>query len=155
MRERVSRLALGAAAVATAAAVLTGCASSGGSGTGAGGGTGGGTTSSAPSPSHTVRLDSTDNGKRMSVPKGATVVVTLDNLYWHLSPVSSPALAHAKVVVHPKKSRIPGMGTGTVVATYHAVAAGRAVVTANRTVCGEAMACSPAQSHFHVTLIVH
>jgi hypothetical protein len=143
----MSRWRSGVAALLVTCGAVSGCASSTGGG-------GGGTGSSSPPVGGTVRLAAADNGRHVTVPAGATVVLTLDNTYWHMSPVSSPALRAGKVAVHSRKSSIPGTGSGTVVATYRAVKAGRAVVAASRTTCGEALRCSPAQSRYRVTVVV-
>lgn len=145
----------GAAVLVLTCAAVSGCASSaGGAAGGAGGGAGGGTASSGSPAGGTIHLGAADDGRSITVPAGVTVVLTLDNTYWHISPVSSPALQPGNVAVHPGKSRIPGTGSGSVVATYRAVTAGRAVVTANRATCGEALRCSPAQSRYRVTVVV-
>ncbi len=49
---------------------------------------------------------------------------------------------------------VAGQGCGTVSATWTAVAAGTATVTAGRTVCGEALACGPGQRTYRVTVTV-
>jgi hypothetical protein len=49
---------------------------------------------------------------------------------------------------------MPGAGCGTVTQSFKAVAAGQAELTADRVVCGEAMACRPEQRHFGVTVVV-
>lgn len=125
----------------------SGCAASAG-------GTGSQSASSGAPGGGTIRLVAADNGRTVTVSAGARIVLTLDNTYWHLAPVSSSALQAGKVAVRPTASGIPGSGRGAVVATYRAVAAGRAVVAANRTTCGEAMACSPDRSRYRVTVVV-
>ena len=49
---------------------------------------------------------------------------------------------------------MPGGGCNPVVATFTAMSAGTAVLSASRTSCGEALRCGPDNSHYHVTIIV-
>lgn len=104
----------------------------------------------------TVSLRQADEGRRVSVAKNSTVVVRLDSTYWRIQPPSSSGVLHlVSTNVHRDSGGVPGSGRGTVIARYRAASAGEAVVSATRTVCGEAMACSPTQRRFHVTVIVH
>jgi hypothetical protein len=130
-------IALGGAMVVISA--VAGCASAGGH---------------AEDGSRNAFLSQADQGRRISVPTGSTVTVRLDNTYWRFQPPSSRALRLLGVDAHPGSGGVPGSGKGTVVARYRAVAPGQAVVSASRTVCGEALRCSAGQSHFRVTLVV-
>jgi hypothetical protein len=144
------RRAASGAAVVMLVAGLGACSSSA-TGTSGYGGQGSAASSVPPS---TVRLTAADNGRRVSVAAGARLVLTLNSTYWQVAPLSSATLSRRTVATHPRKSHIPGMGSGTVVATYRAGSAGRAVVAAYRSSCGEALRCSASQSHFRVTVIV-
>ena len=138
---------------------LAGCASSGSARTGSGAPAGGASGSVRPSssapgaPSHIAAGDA-DKGATLSVAVGGTVTVTLTSTYWRFAPVAG---ALRQVAVQPHFAhghRPPGTGAGTLVATYRAVAAGTATVTASRTSCGEAMRCTPAAGTYRVTVIV-
>jgi hypothetical protein len=47
---------------------------------------------------------------------------------------------------------VRGQGCGTVSVRYRAVAPGRAIVSAERTTCGEARLCLPAERTYQVTI---
>jgi hypothetical protein len=66
-------------------------------------------------------------------------VLTLED-----GPTTTPQLGHC----------IAGQGCGTVTATYATVAPGTVALTADRTTCGEALACPVAQRHFRVVVTV-
>lgn len=105
------------------------------------------------------------NGKTLKISKGGALTITLNSTYWTFSP-----LANAKVLRQigapatvgyppgsasaPAGCRIPGSGCGTVTWKLKAIAAGSVVITANRTSCGEAMRCTPAQSLYRLTVKV-
>jgi predicted secreted protein len=103
----------------------------------------------------TVSVRQADQGRRISVTKNSTVVVRLNSTYWRLQPASGSGVLHLiGTNVHRDANGVPGSGRGTIVARYRAASAGQAVVSATRTVCGEAMACSPTQRSFRVTVVV-
>ncbi|MFD7449137.1 hypothetical protein [Kitasatospora sp. NPDC059827] len=139
-------LALGCAAALLA---LTGCGSTG---------------ASAPaSPTALVTIkpaavtaDEKANHTTVKATVGATVSVELQGTYWSaatssapevLSPVGSPTTA-------PSPSCRPGGGCGTVITSFTARTAGTAHLTASRTVCGEALNCTPKQRGYDVTVEV-
>ena len=136
------RFVLGLGGALVLALALVACASSGG--TPAGG-----------QPS-TVSVHQSDQGRRVSVTKNSTVVVRLDSTYWQFQSPSSAGVLHLiSTSVHRDAGGVPGSGHGTVIARYRAASAGQSVVSATRRVCGEAMACSPSQRSFRVTIVVH
>jgi hypothetical protein len=49
---------------------------------------------------------------------------------------------------------VPGEGCGTVTATYVATGVGSALVSAERTTCGEVLRCAPQNGHFWIRVIV-
>jgi hypothetical protein len=137
----VRRVVVGLGGALVLALALVACASSGGKPAGG-------------QPS-TVSVRQSDQGRRVSVTKNSTVVVRLDSTYWQIQPPSSGVLHLISTSVHRDAGGVPGSGHGTVIARYRAAAAGQAVVSATRRVCGEAMACAPAQRSFRVTVVVH
>lgn len=100
-----------------------------------------------------------DNGTTVTVHVGGGLRVDLDSTYWTiLGSSDSAVLAPAGPVEHvgqgANSSCVPGAGCGSVAQTFTARAAGRAVVSAHRTICGEALACLPGKRTFTVTVIV-
>ena len=110
-------------------------------------------------PAAAVQVDESANGARRTVAPGGTITVVLHSTYWRLADPSAPgvvAVASAPVVAGapPGHGCVPGAGCGTVTATYVARTPGRATVSAHRSSCGEAMACTPAQSSWSLTVVV-
>jgi hypothetical protein len=99
------------------------------------------------------------NGTAIVLHVGEVVRVLLGSTYWTIRGSSNTAvLAAAGPVEHVAQgsdsSCVPGAGCGSVSQSFVARAAGRAVVSAHRVICGEAMACSPAQQDFTLTVVV-
>jgi hypothetical protein len=112
-----------------------------------------------PPPSgHTVKVDEAANGSDVTLAPGDHLQVTLHSTYWQFNPSSDPAVLAAdggpKTGPGTNCPKYPGSGCGTVTQTYTALKAGKASISADRTTCGEAMACNPAQ-HYKVTVHVH
>jgi hypothetical protein len=141
--------------------VLAGCAafSTGCAATSAQPGPG---TSPSASPSTTVAgnplvLDEHAKGKTITVTVGTSVKLILHSSYWNIKNSSSPKVlaetgGPTQLPVAPTCP--PGVGCNPVQATFTAMTAGTAVLSASRISCGEAMLCAPAQRHFQVTVIV-
>jgi hypothetical protein len=116
-----------------------------------------GTASAATRP--TVVLHNNANGKTMTVRVGEKVDLILSSSYWHVSGSSSWRVLHqdTREYLLPTPSgcpHIPGLGCTPVEVNFTARSAGKAVITASRTSCGEALACSASQRTFKVTVIV-
>ncbi|TDU02032.1 hypothetical protein EDD99_0417 [Streptomyces sp. 846.5] len=115
---------------------------------------------SSPSPSpRQVTLDEHASGTTVTLLVGSTLQITLHSTYW--KPPTSSAVAvlrplgPAVPAVTPTASGChPGSGCGTLSAGFTALRSGTVTVTASRTSCGEAMACTPAQRTFTVTVQV-
>lgn len=111
-------------------------------------------------PVRSLHAGDTDQGRTITMHVGDELTVDLTNTYWRFD---DPAPTSALRAVGPPSVRglptpqrcVPGGGCGTVEATYRAVAAGTTVVAANRTVCGEALACTGAQAHYRLTVVVN
>jgi hypothetical protein len=82
----------------------------------------------------------------------------LHSTYWRFDPSSDPLVLAAdggpQSAPGTNCPRFPGSGCGTVTQTFTAFGAGTATVTAGRTTCGEALACSPSQSEFKLSVHV-
>ena len=115
------------------------------------------TTTTAVSP-ETVQLANKDDGTTVRVTKGTTIVVTLSSTYWKFPNPPNAAVLQpvGGVVTTPgaPNACVPGGGCGTVSVTYKAVGAGQAQITASRTTCGEALACTGSSGMFSVQVIV-
>lgn len=105
----------------------------------------------------TVIARDQDNGHAISVRVGDHVYVVLGSTYWSMDGSSNAAVLRPTVAASasPQTGRcVTGAGCGVVTAQFDAVAAGRADVTANRTTCGEALACTGSQGAYRVTVVV-
>ena len=99
-----------------------------------------------------------DNGKSVSLRTGESLTVILHNTYWNLTGSSDPTvlLQIGSAITSPDIGKcLPGVGCGTVTATFKAVGPGKAEVTASRTSCGEALRCSPDQSTFDLIVVIN
>jgi len=97
-----------------------------------------------------------DNGRTVSVRTGERVTVELASTYWMIAGSSNPAVLRpaGQPQVRPSGSCVPGGGCGVASQAFDAAAPGTAVISASRNSCGEAMACSPAESMYRVTVQV-
>jgi hypothetical protein len=95
-----------------------------------------------------------DDGRTVTVARGSTIVVVFDQTRWTLPPPGGTALHQQEVVTTPAAKCIPGGVCGTTSGTYLAVAAGTAVITASRTVCGEAITCNGQKVSFAVDVVI-
>lgn len=102
-------------------------------------------------------LTDADNGRTVTIAPGGRVVVQLGSTYWTFDAPSNPSVLAAQGAQQtascPVKG-LPGSGCGTATVTYAAAASGTAVVSAQRTTCGEAMLCPSGQGSFRVTVVV-
>jgi len=112
-----------------------------------------------PPPGHTITVDEAANGSAVTLAAGDHLQVVLHSTYWQFNAVSDPAVLTADGAAQPGPGTncptFPGSGCGTRTQTYSAAEAGTAVVSASRTSCGEARACSPAESSYKLTVHVH
>lgn len=105
----------------------------------------------------TVTARDADNGRALSVHVGDHLQVVLGSTYWQLAGSSDPAVLRpsAGPSVSPRPGGcVPGGGCGAVSARFDAIAPGRADVTASRTSCGEALACTGGQGSYRLTVVV-
>lgn len=140
------RLAAVAAAVAFASA---GCAQSA-------------QTSSQPpprSPQGMVMIGDSASGKTVSVFVTGRVRLVLSSTYWTVTGSSAPNVLRqdggTRLLARPSDCpKIPGLGCTPEETDFTALGHGKAVITAHRTSCGEALRCAPGKESFSVTIIV-
>ncbi|HSV64400.1 MAG TPA: hypothetical protein VLJ59_00640 [Mycobacteriales bacterium] len=101
-----------------------------------------------------------DNGHTVTLTLGKRLVVQLSGTYWRFGGLTAPTALRVDghpVTIAPAPGAsgcVPHLGCGTVTATFHAATAGRAVVTARRTACGEATRCTGSQSGYRLFVVV-
>ncbi|HLK01452.1 MAG TPA: hypothetical protein VKU39_16315 [Streptosporangiaceae bacterium] len=114
----------------------------------------------ASSTQHQYVVRDASNGKTIWLHTGDRIELILSSNYWQVSGSSAPKVlrqTHATVLM-PRPStcpRIPGLGCIPVRTDFLAVGHGKAVITATRTSCGEAMRCSSQNSHFTLIVRIH
>ena len=136
------------AAACAAGVALAGCAAGGAAGTG-------GTTSTA-TPG-TLTVTEAQNGATVRAARGQTIVLVLHSTYWKVGGSSDASVVQQSAggpSVQPSPGCVPGQGCGTVTTTFIAVGDGSAILSASRTICGEALRCAEAQGRFAVTIAV-
>jgi hypothetical protein len=137
-----------AVTTATLALVVAGCASSGGhAGAGSAGGTAVGT------PPRKIELGFDAKGRTLTAHPNDVIEVRLRSTYWRFRPVAGGVLSRGKFVSRPEHGP-PGVGAGTMVATFRALKNGTAHVSAARASCGEALRCVGGQDSFTLTVVV-
>jgi hypothetical protein len=99
------------------------------------------------------------NGKAVSARAGDRIELILSSSYWHVTGSSAPSVLRQDrpAVLLPRPSScpaIPGLGCTPVRADFTALADGKAVLTASRSACGEALRCQPDQTRFTVIVAV-
>jgi hypothetical protein len=121
------------------------------------------TTQASPVPtilSGVVSVDQNMNGRALTLALGTRLVLSLNSTYWVISPLSSSgilALAdgpHVSSLPIGPDCPVPGLGCGTVSVAYDAIGVGEAEVGAMRVSCGEALACTPEQATFGISVTV-
>jgi hypothetical protein len=139
-QRRAAGLAMAAAVAALAAA---GC----------------GVTASAAGGPAVIVIHGDANGSTVQAGAGDRVELILSSSYWDVAGSSSPTVLRqdgpAVLMSRPSSCPdIPGLGCTPVRANFTALADGRAVITASRSSCGEALRCRPDQMRFTVTVVV-
>jgi len=106
----------------------------------------------------TVQVDESNNGQAVTLRPGDHLTAVLHSTYWQFDAPSDSGVVSADgdpvYAGGGPKCGPPGSGCGTVTVRYTAGHDGRAVVSASRTSCGEAMRCTPAQSRWSVSVNV-
>jgi hypothetical protein len=99
------------------------------------------------------------NGKAVSARAGDKIELILSSSYWHLTGSSAPSVLRqdgpAVPLSRPSSCPdLPGLGCIPVRADFTSLTDGKAVITASRSTCGEALRCMPDQTRFTVTVVV-
>jgi len=99
------------------------------------------------------------NGKAVSTRAGDRIELILASSYWRVSGSSAPSVLRqdgpSVLLSRPKSCPgIPGLGCIPLRADFTALTDGKAVITAERSTCGEALRCKPDQMRFAVTVNV-
>jgi hypothetical protein len=98
-------------------------------------------------------------GKAVSARAGDRIELILSSSYWHVTGVSAPHVLRQDgppvLLSRPRSCPdIPGLGCIPVRADFTALADGKAVISASRSTCGEALRCQPDQTRFTVVVAV-
>ena len=108
-----------------------------------------------------VALNEISNGKVVTVHAGDHLTLTLHSTYWTITPLPKQKTITpvGPVVTAPRlpasaNGCVPGQGCGTVTAHFLASGVGQIRLSASRTSCGEALRCTPRQSHWTVVIRV-
>ena len=99
------------------------------------------------------------NGKAVSATAGDRIELILSSSYWHVTGSSAPSVLRQDgppvLLSRPRRCpEIPGLGCAPVRADFTALTDGKAVITASRSACGEALRCKPDQRRFTVIVVV-
>ena len=99
------------------------------------------------------------NGKAVSTRAGDRIELILSSSYWRVTGSSAPSVLRQNgppvLLSRPKSCPgIPGLGCIPVRADFTALTDGKAVITAERSTCGEALRCKPDQTRFSVIVDV-
>ena len=99
------------------------------------------------------------NGKAVSARAGDRIELVLSSSYWQVTGSSAPSVLRQDgpptLLSRPSTCpHIPGLGCVPVRADFTALTDGRAVITASRSTCGEALRCGPGQTRFTVIVVV-
>jgi hypothetical protein len=94
----------------------------------------------------TIVLHDDANGRTVSVRTGDSVELILASSYWNVAGSSAPGVLRqdgaTSLLPRPAGcADIPGLGCTPEKTTFKALTRGRAVITASRTSCGEALRC--------------
>ncbi|HEY4459350.1 MAG TPA: hypothetical protein VGN81_33870 [Pseudonocardiaceae bacterium] len=97
------------------------------------------------------------NNSTLHLHPGQIVHIGLHNTYWSDPVSTAPAILSIEgTVTRTHEGGCPiGSGCGTVSARFVATKPGTARLEAHRSSCGEAMACSPSQRQFTVTVTIN
>ena len=97
------------------------------------------------------------NGKTIHIDVGDKVVLILGSSYWKFRGSSAPTILRqvgSVRLLRSSHSCPPSVGCQPKRALYKAMAPGKAVISAHRLSCGEALACTGSRGHFKLTVIV-
>ncbi len=110
-----------------------------------------------PPPTRLVTEHDGANGKTIHIAVGDKVALILGSSYWNFAGSSAPAVLRQEggvTLVPTSHTCPPGVGCQPKRALFKALAPGKAVLSAHRVTCGEALACTGGRGHFKLTVIV-
>ena len=99
------------------------------------------------------------NGTAVSASAGDRIRLILSSSYWDVAGSSAPRVLRQDgppvLLSRPGNCPdIPGLGCTPVQTDFTALTDGKAVITARRSACGEALRCSPDQTRFTVSIVI-
>ena len=99
------------------------------------------------------------NGKTVSARAGDRIELILSSSYWRVTGSSASSVLRQDgppvLLSRPRSCPdIPGLGCIPLRADFTALTDGKAVITAERSACGEALRCRPDQTRFTVIVTV-
>ena len=99
------------------------------------------------------------NGTAVSARAGDRIKLILSSSYWDVAGSSAPRVLRQDgppvLLSRPGSCPdIPGLGCTPVQTDFTALTDGKAVITARRSACGEALRCNPDQGRFTVSIVI-
>jgi hypothetical protein len=99
------------------------------------------------------------NGRTVSVRTGDSLELILSSSYWNVTGSSASHVLRqdGATALLPRPGscpKIPGLGCTPERTDFKALTNGKAVITASRTTCGEALACAGRATRFTLTVVV-
>ncbi len=104
-------------------------------------------------PPRKIELGFNAKGHTLAAHPNDVIEVRLDSTYWRFHRVTGGVLSSGTFVSRPEHGP-PGVGAGTMIATFRALKSGTAHVSAARASCGEALRCVGGQNSFTLTVVV-
>jgi hypothetical protein len=107
----------------------------------------------------TIVVHDNGNGRTVSMRAGDSLELILSSSYWNVTGSSAPRVLRQEgdTVLMQRPStcpHIPGLGCTPERTDFKALTSGKAVITANRTSCGEALRCVGRATRFELTVVV-
>src|SRR5262245_63684938 len=97
------------------------------------------------------------NGRTVHISIGDRIRLVLGSAYWKIHDSSAPSVLQKvgpTTFVAAAQSCPPGVGCGSQRALFKALAPGRAILSAHRSACGEALQCTGGRDRFRLTVVV-
>jgi len=112
-----------------------------------------------PVPPKVIVVHDNANGRTVSMRAGDSLELILSSSYWKVagSSASRVLAQEGPTVLMPRPSScpsIPGLGCTPLRTDFKALSSGKAVITASRLTCGEALACQAPARLFTLTVVV-
>jgi hypothetical protein len=97
------------------------------------------------------------NGSTVKIAVGDKLEVVLASSYWNFRGSSSPLVLRQMgpaELLKATRTCVPGGGCRPKRVIYRALKPGKAVISAHRVTCGEALACTGERGQFTITVVV-